>query len=214
MFSTLVVSLVAPFTPHQRTRSAIALAAGAVALIAATATSAHAQTTKEPQPEQKTGWGFHVTEGRLVPTGSQRQVLGRANLTAAQVSYVVHPAFALRSTIGWARSRDLTLGGDVKLDLFTYDIGGEVRGGQWGGSAKRNFIPFVGGGAGARSYNHRDVEIAATHQATAYVSAGGELGIRRVRVRFDVRDYVSGFTSSSRARNDVVVLTSLRLVGR
>jgi hypothetical protein len=216
MFSTFVVSLVGSIISRRSLRSTLGLA-GAVALIAATA-PVQAQT-EEQKSEPRTGWGLHVTEGTLVPTGVQRDVVSRAHLTAAQISYVVRPAFALRSTIGWARSRDIALGGDARLDVFTYDIGGEVRGRQWGASSRKSFTPFVGGGAGARTYNHRDLAIDAIHDTTAYISAGAELGVRRVRLRFDVRDYVSGFKSLSgtgptNARNDVVVMTSLRLVGR
>ncbi len=54
------------------------------------------------------------------------------------------------------------------------------------------------------------------HQPTGYVSTGGEFGYHRIRLRFEVRDYVSGFkplknTGGSELRNDMAVMVGLRL---
>jgi len=48
---------------------------------------------------------------------------------------------------------------------------------------------------------------------------GGELGVRRIRLRVEARDYVTGFRplaggGSSDTRNDVVVMAGLRLTRR
>jgi hypothetical protein len=81
------------------------------------------------------------------------------------------------------------------------------------------FSPFAGTGAGGRSYNYRKLHIEATHNIGAYASVGGELGVRRARLRLEVRDYASGFKpltgeGSTRTGNDVVVMAGLRLVSR
>jgi hypothetical protein len=47
--------------------------------------------------------------------------------TAAQLSYVVRPDFAITATLGWATSRDIHSVGRPRLDVFTYDLGAEVR---------------------------------------------------------------------------------------
>ena len=65
--------------------------------------------------------------------------------------------------------------------------------------------------AGARSYNYRSLHVDARHD----VSAGGEIGLGRVGLRLEVRDYVSGFKpldggGTAATRNDVVVLAGLR----
>ena len=59
----------------------------------------------------------------------------------------------------------------------------------------------------------------ATHNLSAYGSVGGEVGVRRVRVRIEARDYVSGFKplagqGAARTGNDVVVMAGVRLVSR
>ena len=74
-------------------------------------------------------------------------------------------------------------------------------------------------GAGGRSYNYRKLDVDATHNLAAYGSVGGELGIRRVRVRLEARDYVTGFKplageGAARTGNDVVVMAGLRFVSR
>jgi hypothetical protein len=38
------------------------------------------------------------------------------------------------------------------------------------------FRPFVGAGAGGRSYNHRKLDLDATHDVAGYGTVGGEFG--------------------------------------
>jgi hypothetical protein len=75
--------------------------------------------------------------------------------------------------------------------------------------------PFVGLGAGVRSYNYRSLDVDATHNVAGYGSVGGEIGVGRVGVRVEVRDYTSGFRplvggGKSAIRNDVVLSAALR----
>ena len=54
----------------------------------------------------------------------------------------------------------------------------------------------------------------ATHNLAGYATVGGELGMGRVGLRLEVRDYVTGFelidAGMSEARNDVVIMAALR----
>jgi hypothetical protein len=200
------------------TRSLLIAAAVGCTLVATNGLSAQVAET-QGAPERKPRWEFLVPAGTVVPTGAQRDVIKRGNLTAAQLSYVVRPALAVTATLGWARSRDLAAVGEPKLDLFTYDVGAEARAPGWIGGGAITVSPFAGVGAGARSYNHRSLDVDATHNLAAYGSAGAELGIRRVRLRLEVRDYVTGFrpldgVGAARTGNDVVVMAGLRLVRR
>jgi hypothetical protein len=176
-----------------------------------------ARTSVAQVPAEPTGgWEFRVPAGGLVPTGAQRDALKDAHLSAAQLSYVVRPAFAITATVGWARSRDLASANDPKLDVFTYDVGAEARAPQWFAGRAVTFRPFVGAGAGARSYNHRKLDVDATHNVTGYGAVGGELGMGRVGLRLEARDYVSSFRplvggGSASTRNDVVALLGLSL---
>jgi hypothetical protein len=175
-----------------------------------------AQTTEATQPVAKQGrWELLVPSGALLPTGEQRDAIKTANISAVQISFVPKSALAITSMIGWARSRDISTAGDPKLDVFTYDVGAELRAARW----KKSFTPFAGAGVGGRSYNYRKLDVDATHNLSAYASVGGEMGIRRVRVRLEARDYVSAFkplagAGAARTGNDVVVMAGLRLVSR
>jgi hypothetical protein len=179
-------------------------------LVSSTRTS-DAQTS----PARASSWEFRVTSGGLVPTGVQRTVLKDANMTAAQLSYVVRPALAITGTLGWARSRDLATADNPKLDVFTYDLGVEARAPELFAGRAVTFSPFAGAGAGARSYNYRTLNIDATHNVAGYATVGGELGIGRVGLRLEARDYATGFrplvgAGKSDTRNDVVMMVGLR----
>ncbi|MEO6444116.1 MAG: hypothetical protein ABIZ91_11975 [Gemmatimonadaceae bacterium] len=160
-------------------------------------------------------WEIRVGSGRLIPTGDQRRILKPADLTAAQVAWVVRPSFAITGTFGWARSRDLGSLNAPKLDAFTSDLGVELRPAPWFAGRVVTFSPLVGLGGGARSYNYRSVEADATHNLSGYAALGGEFGARRVALRLELRDYASGFkplvgAGTSDTRNDVVVMAALR----
>jgi hypothetical protein len=190
-----------------------ALSAFAVVLIAAANAAAQTPIASSAKPR----WEFTVNSGTVVPTGAQRGAIKRANVSVAQLWYVIHPAFALTASAGWARTRDLGSVGSPKLDMFTYDVGAEVRANRWLSSKTVSLSPFAGVGAGGRSYNYRSLHVDATHNFAGYASAGGELGIgQRLKLRLEARDYVSGFkplvgAGSADTRNDVSVLVGLRV---
>ena len=161
-------------------------------------------------------WSLLVPSGTLIPTGALRHTIERGNMTAAQIAFAVRPTLAITSTFGWARSRDISTAGAPKLDVFTYDVGVEARAPRWLVANSVAFTPFAGAGAGGRSYNHRRLDVDATHNLAAYLSAGGELRVRRVGLRLEARDYLAqlqplGGAGASRTSNDVVVMVGLRL---
>jgi len=181
-------------------------------LSAQTAESA-AATVKQPR------WELVVPSGSMIPTGAQRDAVKRGNMNAVQITYVGTPSLGIVSTFGWARSKDVATAGNPKLDVFTYDVGGELRAPRWIGSETVSFSPFAGLGAGGRSYNYRKLDVDATHNLAGYASAGGELGMHRLRLRVEARDYLAGFkplvgTGASRTGNDIVLMVGLRLVSR
>lgn len=185
-----------------------------VGALLAIATPAQSQT--RPVPGRH--WEVVVPGGWLVPTGDHRSAVGRGRFNAVQAAFVVRPALALTATVGWARTRDLASPDEPKLDVFTYDLGAEFR------TAPRPAGPlrwgaFAGVGAGARSYNHRSLDVDATHNVAAYAGLGGEVGFGRVRLRVEARDYVAGYRSrvgaaSSPTSNDVALLMGLRVARR
>ena len=200
--------------PGRRPSARIALAAvAAISIFAATSPQSVAQSSSDK------AWTFLLSSGTVVPTGAQREAIKRGNLTTAQLSYAVHPALAFTATLGWARSRDVATIDHPKLDVFTYDLGAEVRAPRWHEDRLIAFRPFAGMGAGARSYDYRKLESDATHNLAAFGSIGGELDVWRIRLRIEARDYVSGFRpldgiGTIATRNDVVLLVGLSLVKR
>ena len=191
--------------------SRFAQIAFAAAALSTTASPIAAQEMEESHAR----WELTVPGGQLLPTGAQRDAIQRGGLTAIQLAYVPRPAFAVTTTVGWARSRDVASVDHPKLDVFMYDIGAEVRAADWIGS-RVTFTPFAGLGGGARSYNYRSLHVDATHNLAAYGSVGGEVGMGRVHFRLEARDYVAGFKAldgqgAASTRNDVVLLFGLRI---
>jgi hypothetical protein len=192
----------------------VATVALVLASLTITAGLAHAQSSVATKP----GFELLVPSGTVVPTGAQEDDVKRANLTAVQLSYGLHPDLVLTSTVGWARTTRLGLAAEAKLDLFTYDAGVEYRLPRRSADRRINFKPFTGVGIGARTRSYRHVDVATTHNLATYASVGGELGLSRVRVRLEVRDYLTWVTplgtSGTTRRNDVAVLAGLRLALR
>ena len=191
------------------------LALAAFGAAAVTSTTSHPAAAQQAAMEPQARWELTIPGGQLLPTGAQRGAIQRGGLTAVQISYVPRPAFALMATFGWARSRDVAAVGQPKLDVFMYDVGVEARAADWIGS-RVTFSPFAGVGGGARSYNYRSLRVDATHNLAAYASVGGEIGMGRVHLRLEARDYVAGFKAldgqgRGNTRNDVALMFGLRL---
>jgi hypothetical protein len=196
---------------HVRRSTRAALASLALATLVASPRDAAAQATTPT----RNSWELIASSGALVPTGAQRGVLEDAALSTAQLSYVIRSRWAVTTMFGWARSRDLVAAGAPKLDVFTWDAGAEARAPRWREKGALALTPFAGMGAGTRSFNHRALDVDATHDVAGYGAVGGELGMGRVQLRVEVRDYVTGFrplTGGGRveARNDVVAMVGLR----
>lgn len=198
--------------------TSIVPAALAAAMLVAAASSADAQTAAA-RPSVRSRFEFIVSDGALLPTGEQRNALKNARMNLAQLSYAVRPYLAVTTSMGWVRTRDIASADRPKLNVFTYDVGAELRADRWVSGHALTFTPFAGGGAGGRSYDYRSLAGNATHNLAAYGSAGGELGYRRIRFRVEARDYVTGFapltaTGATVRRNDVSLMGGFRIASR
>ena len=193
-------------------KQSVTIAAVAIAFVAP-GTTARAQDAAPHKPH----FEFIVNSGTIVPTGAQRDAIKRGDVTAAQLAYVIRPSFAVTASVGWARTRDIASVGDPRLDMFTYDIGSEVRANRLLAGKTLSFSPFAGAGVGGRTYNYRSLAVDASHNVAAYGSAGSEIGFgRRVKLRVEARDYLTGFKPldgrvGNDTRNDVSVMMGLRL---
>lgn len=206
-----VATTALPTRPRLALRAA--LAAATAGLLLGTGRPAAAQDL----PARPARWELLVSSGRLLPTGAQRASIERGGVTAAQVSFVPGPV-AVVATLGWARSRDVASEAHPRLDAFFYDLGAEVRTPRVR-LAGTSLGLFGGAGVGARSYDYRRLEADATHNLAGFISAGGEVGRGRARLRLEVRDYLTGFRpldgqGSTATRNDLVLMAGLRLAPR
>ena len=189
-------------------------AAAAVFALSSTfaATSAKAQ---EPVTVRSNGFEIRPYAGAYIPTGDQRDLLKDAVIVGGQASYRILPQLAVTGTVGWAPSKDRITAGDQKLDLWQYDVGAELRAPSWFTSGTIDFTPFVGLGAGGRTYSYRDLDVDSKTNVAGYGVLGGELGFGRIGWRVEARDYVSQFRpftgGDSKTRNDVTVATGVTL---
>jgi hypothetical protein len=171
---------------------------------------------KAQSSEPDKSFQVRVTSGSFAPTGSQRDALESAHVTAAQISWLIRPSLAITGSFSWARSKDLTLTDTPKLDVFTSDLGVETRAVKLFANGPISIRPFAGVGAGMRSYDYRKLAVEGTHNLAGYAAVGAELGLGRVGVRLEARDYVSGFKplagiGTSDTRNDVVITAAVSL---
>jgi hypothetical protein len=214
MSRSLDAAPIRPTSTRRAARAALVAAAWAALL-----GGAHAAGAQSVAPAPRNSWELLFSSGALVPTGTQRNIVKDAALSTAQLSYVIRSRFAITTSLGWARSRDLGSVGDPRLDVFTYDVGVEARAPRSIAGDAMTFTPFAGVGAGSRSYNYRSLDVDATHNLAGYGAVGGELGRGRLHLRLEVRDYLAGFKPLAGAgpagtRNDVVALVGLRLTRR
>lgn len=160
-------------------------------------------------------WELRIPSGALLPIGEQRQYLQRGTLTAFQASWLPRASLAVTGTVGWAKSRDLATLESPRLNAFAVDVGVEARPSRWAVGRRVSLSPFVGIGAGARSYDYRGRASDAQHNMAGYTSLGGELGVGRVGLRVEVREYVSGYAPMTGAgardvRSDAIVMAAVR----
>jgi hypothetical protein len=185
---------------------------GALAVLSSMTNVAAAQETTGPSRP----WEIRVPSGSFIATGAQGHQLKDTHLTALQLSWIVRPHLALTGTFAWARSRDLATEGSPKLDVFTSDLGLEARSAEWSAGKHVSLSTFAGFGAGARSYDYVKLDGGLTNNLAGYAAAGGELGVGRVALRIEARNYTTGFkplagAGKSDTRNDMVVMAAVRI---
>jgi outer membrane protein with beta-barrel domain len=149
--------------------------------------------------------------GAFIGTGDQRDLLDDAVLTGFTVSYEAHPYVAIVGAFGWSPTQVKGLGED--LDLFQYDLGVQ---GQYPVALANGVTlkPFLGVGAGARTYNFRDLDVDAETDFAGYVSAGANVEYRQVALGLTARDYLTAYDGltgqdESSTRNDLGLFASI-----
>lgn len=177
--------------------------------------AAHAQVDSTAPRRLQPRVELRFASGVMLPTGGQRHQLQRGALSAVQVAWRPRPTMAINGTLGWAKSRDLATAESPRVNAFAADLGAELSPNVWAAERLVSLTPFVGFGAGARSYDYRSRRADAQHNLAAYASMGGELGVRRVGVRIEARQYVNRFAPMAGSgdadwRSDMLLMAAVR----
>jgi hypothetical protein len=171
-----------------------------IAALAATALAAQAQ---EPglKPEIRPFVGMYV------PTGDQRDLFENAAMYGLQAALEVRPNFHVLGTFGWVPTQTKYAAASDQAWILQYDAGMELDmvrplGESW------LWKPFLGLGAGARTYRYDDDDLGNQTCAAGYVALGTEFQYGRTAIRFEGRDNFYCYKSplpniDSKTRNDV-----------
>ena len=137
--------------------------------------------------------------GGYVSTGVLNKTLDDAVLVGGQLGYAITPRVGVTASFGWSPTNDIThvdqtgspTAAEPDVDLFQYDAGLELNIVSWKTANGWSIEPFVGGGAGARTY-HKDVGDDQTDFA-GYGALGLRFDGNRFGLRAEARDYLSNF---------------------
>lgn len=153
--------------------------------------------------------------GAFIPTGDQREMLDDAITVGAQGAYAVTSYLSIVGTFSVTPSSDTRMSLNDDLDVFSYDIGAELRKSFIVSKSGMTLSPFVGLGAGGRTYDYRDLETHAASNLTGYGALGAQLQMGSIGLRIEARDYVSSVTgltgelTKRETRNDVAIVSAL-----
>jgi hypothetical protein len=162
--------------------------------------SAAAQTPSEPKGEVR------PFVGASIPTGELRDAYASKPILGLQGAVQVTPTFHLVSSFGWVPSKAKYAVANRDVNVFQYDGGVELglmrQMGRW------QFKPFLGLGAGARTYLYSSPQLTDRTCLSGYGTVGSELQVGRTAVRLEARDNVFCYKSpmlgeASKTRNDV-----------
>lgn len=146
--------------------------------------------------------------GVFIPTGPQADAFKTAVMYGAQAAVEVHPTLHLLGTFAWSPGHSKFAVLDRAVNVYQYDLGAEFNllkplGAGW------DLKPFLGLGAGARTYDYAASNLSTWTQAAGYAAAGTEFQYGVTALRIEARDYLYGFkdpvTDLSRTRNEVAL---------
>jgi len=200
-----------------RTRSLVA----AVASVALTAlimpVAANAQSV--------VGRGLEVRPvvGAFIPTGDQRDLLKDAVLVGGEVGWHFARSFALVGSFGWAPTKDKTTaltgstlftGREEKVDLYQYDLGLEWRL-PYSIQTAWAVRPYLGAGAGGRTYSYRDVTSSSQTDFLGYGKIGVDVAPSTglLGLRFEARDNLTRFEGLRGELADATTRNDVQLTG-
>lgn len=149
--------------------------------------------------------------GVFVPVGAQRSDFKSASLVGGQGAIELNRHVHALATVGWTRGHNKFYSDDL-THIWQYDVGAEFNlvrqiGYGW------LFRPFVGTGAGGRTYDYKSSGAGSTTCLAGYGTLGSELQRNVVALRAEARNYLSCFESPTsgkkHTRNDLALSIGL-----
>lgn len=147
--------------------------------------------------------------GVYVPAGAMRDEFKSAETFGAQVALEISQFMHVVGTVGWTHGHNKfeSLSNDVTY-IWHYDAGAEFNiTREWGASWL--IRPFLGAGAGGRTYDYKATNVGTNTCTAAYTALGSELQKNVVALRFEARNYLACFkspmTAEQKTRNDVAL---------
>ena len=145
--------------------------------------------------------------GVFIPVGALDSDFKSATMVGAQMAIELNRYFHGLATLGWTHGHNKMFTSDV-THIWQYDLGAELNAVQAMGLGWY-LRPFIGAGAGGRTYDYRGVNAPTTSCTAAYGSLGAEMQRNVLAFRAEARDYLSCFespiTAKKNTRNDIAV---------
>jgi hypothetical protein len=141
------------------------------------------------------------TAGAVLPTGDQRDLFDDAASFGAQLAWEYKPDLHFVGAFGWSPTRHHLAMTDGDVNVFTYDVGVEFNlvrpmGPRW------ELKPFVGVGAGARTYDYAEPGVDAETCQSGYATLGTEFQRGFAALRLEARDYLYCYKNPVLDRNE------------
>lgn len=146
--------------------------------------------------------------GAYVPSGGLRDAFKDGLLAGVQGALQVRPNVHLLAAIGWVPTHVKYSVADDRVNILQLDVGVELGLVRPTPDPEWQFKPFVGLGAGGRTYAYSSSALADKTCSLAYGTIGSEFQVERMAFRLEARDnlvrYQSPFVGEPRrTRNDV-----------
>lgn len=171
-----------------------------LALVGAAAVALAAQEPKS-KPE------IRIFTGAQIATGPQRRLFTDSPLFGVQLASEVRPTLHLVGSFGWIPSQVAYSFSNDNVNIFEYTVGLEL-GLQRSLPANWLLKPFLGAGAGGRTYVYAAPGISDQTCTMGYVAGGTEFQFAKTAFRLEARDNLFCYQSpiagqASKTRNDV-----------
>jgi hypothetical protein len=142
--------------------------------------------------------------GELIPVGAQRDDFQETPMFGLQAAVSFTPSLQVVGSFGWAPGTDKLGVADNGVNVLDYNLGLELSPLQGG------LRPFVGVGAGARTFLYGPATLMSQTCEAGYGAAGIELQVARTAFRVEGRGHAFCFRSPTTGtgsvnRNDIGV---------